>query len=306
MFQARASSTTTKYTRAYQRWKDWVEKEHGGNSFPVSIALFALYLQHLGESTKSHFAVTEAVNAVAWVQRMAGVETVAQNHLIKSISEGFQKSLACPRKKKEPVTPAMLRELVASLGVSPSLSEVRLATICLLAYAAFLRIDELRSLRCCDVAFTQDGMEIHIAKSKTDQLRQGHTVVIASTNNPTCPVAMLRRYFSMAAIDSSSDLHLFRAISVCKRGEKLRTSGSLSYTRIRELVLEKIRSLGYDEKEFGLHSFRAGGATVAANDPTLPERLFKRHGRWQSEKAKDGYIKESMENRLRVSKSLGL
>ena len=100
MFQARASSTTTKYTRAYQRWKDWVEKEHGGKSFPVSIALFALYLQHLGESTKSHFAVTEAVNAVAWVQRMAGVETVAQNHLIKSISEGFQKSLACPGRKK--------------------------------------------------------------------------------------------------------------------------------------------------------------------------------------------------------------
>ena len=86
----------------------------------------------------------------------------------------------------------------------------------------------------------------------------------------------------------------------------MRASGSLSYTRIRELVLAKIRSLGYVEKVFGLHSFRAGGATAAASDPGLPERLFKRHGRWQSERAKDGYIKESLENRLRVSKSLGL
>ena len=115
------------------------------------------------------------------------------------------------------------------------------------------------------------------------------------------------KYFSMAAIDSSSDLHLFRAISISKRGEKLRPSGSLSYTRIRELVLEKTWSLGYDRKKFGLHSFRAGGATVVANDPTLPERLFKHHGRWQSEKAKDMATSRSpWKTDSRVSKSLGL
>ena len=46
--------------------------------------------------------------------------------------------------------------------------------------------------------------------------------------------------------------------------------------------------------------------TTAANNPDLPERLFKCHGRWRSGGAKDGYIKESIENRLKVSKSLGL
>ena len=39
-----------------------------------------------------------------------------------------------------------------------------------------------------------------------------------------------------------------------------------------------------------LHSLRAGGATSAAN-VGIPDRLFKRHGRWASENAKDGYVK---------------
>ena len=90
-----------------------------------------------------------------------------------------------------------------------------------------------------------------------------------------------------------------------KEGGKLRKRGSLSYSRMRQLVLEKLTSLGYEGKNFGLHIFRAGGATTAANKG-LPERLFKRHGRWRSERAKDGYVKHSLEKRLRVTKSLGL
>ena len=47
---------------------------------------------------------------------------------------------------------------------------------------------------------------------------------------------------------------------------------------------------------------RSGGATAAAN-AKVPDRLFKRHGRWCSESAKDGYVKDS---RLQVSQSLEL
>ena len=74
---------------------------------------------------------------------------------------------------------------------------------------------------------------------------------------------------------------------------------------MRELVLGKLTALGYEAKQFGLHSFRAGRATTAANRG-LPERLYKRHGRWRSERAKDGYIKDSWERCLRVSEGLGL
>ena len=79
----------------------------------------------------------------------------------------------------------------------------------------------------------------------------------------------------------------------------------MSYSRLRELLLAKIEQLGMDPKLFGMHSLRAGGATAAAN-AGVPDKLFKRHGRWRSESAKDGYVKDSVERRLSVSKSLGV
>jgi hypothetical protein len=43
------------------------------------------------------------------------------------------------------------------------------------------------------------------------------------------------------------------------------------------------------------------GATAAYNFG-VPDRLFKRHGRWRSENAKDGYVKDSFNDLLFVSK----
>ena len=58
-------------------------------------------------------------------------------------------------------------------------------------------------------------------------------------------------------------------------------------------------------KEFGLHSLRSGGATAAAN-AGVPDRLFKRHGRWLSENAKDSYVKDKLEDRLSVTRNIGV
>ena len=53
------------------------------------------------------------------------------------------------------------------------------------------------------------------------------------------------------------------------------------------------------------YSLRAGGASAAAN-AGVKDRLFKHHGHWWSETAKDGYVKDSLQSRLSVSKSIGL
>ena len=67
----------------------------------------------------------------------------------------------------------------------------------------------------------------------------------------------------------------------------------MSYTRTREIVLEAFAELGYPPKHlFGLRSLRAGGASAAAN-AGVSDRLFKRHGRWKTDRAKDGYIKDN-------------
>ena len=88
-------------------------------------------------------------------------------------------------------------------------------------------------------------MVINVVSSKTDQYREGASLVIARTGTPTCPVDMMQKYFSMAGLSHTSD-KLFRGIVSTKAGERLRKEGGLSYSRLRELLLAKIEQLGMD------------------------------------------------------------
>ena len=183
---------------------------------------------------------------------------------------------------------------------------MRTLTICLIGYAGFFRYDELAKLKETDTNFYEEHMEIFIESSKTDQFRDGAAwVVIAQTGTKLCPVAMLERYIALGKIDGDPNKFLFRGLCVTKTGARLRSSGSLSYIRARELVLEMLTAIGLDKKHFGLHSLRSGGASAAANSG-IADRFFKRHGRWRSENAKDGYVKDSLDERLKVSRGLGL
>ena len=61
--------------------------------------------------------------------------------------------------------------------------------ICLVAFAGFLRCEELLTLRCADVAFNPEGMVIQITSSKTGQYREVASLVIARTvQHTTCHV----------------------------------------------------------------------------------------------------------------------
>ena len=127
---------------------------------------------------------------------------------------------------------------------------------------------------------------------------------MARTNNSTCPVAMLERYMQSTSM-APRDQFLFRPIQSTRKGEFLRDTGKISYSYLRDLFRKNLSDLGFPPNEFGLHSLRAGGATAGAI-AKVPDRMFKRHGRWKSENAKDGYVKDDVKSRLEVSRSLGL
>ena len=199
----------------------------------------------------------------------------------------------------------MLEAMVDDANESGSLSDLRLVTACLLSFAGFLRFDELINLRPCDFTFSQPMFSIRIVRSKTDQLRHGDEVLVARTNNRTCPVAMLERYMHCTSMSQVDQRYLFRPIQSTRKGECLRDAGRISYSCLRDLFRKKLADLGFSPNEFGLHSLRAGGATAAAN-AKVPDGVFKRHGRWKFENAKDGYVKDEWKSGLEVSQKLGL
>ena len=299
LLQSRASSSARKYAAAFKRWK-------ASTTYRPSLHSYvALYLQHVADQTKSKAAVEEAVNALASVHGLAGLDSPTSSPIVQETLQGLKRILAKPVLKKRPITKEMLVKIVADMNDHPSLANIHLATACLLAFSGFLHFDELVHIRSCDITLDANMAKIHLPRSKTDQFKQTSEVVIARSGAATCPVSMVERYMAMAGVDPASEQFLFRGITNTKKGEKLRPSGGLSYSTLRELFKKKLSELGYPSEEFGLHSLRAGGASAAAN-AGVPDRLFKKHGRWRSENSKDGYIEDSLDSRLSVSRQLGL
>lgn len=210
--------------------------------------------------------------------------------------------------KKEPITIDILIKLKEEYQKDPDNAlKLRVFLMCLLGFSGFLRFSELSNIRLCDIKWKDEYIEIKIPKSKTDIYRKGN-VIIAKTGNDMCPISWLSKYISLLQLNVSASDYLFTAITFKKSTgvyKVCNASKPLSYTRAREIMLSALNNIGLDGSQFSLHSLRSGGATAASNN-NVPDRLLKVHGRWASDKAKDGYIDDSIQKKLLVSMNLGL
>ena len=146
-------------------------------------------------------------------------------------------------------------------------------------------------------------MKIFIEKSKMDIYREGAWVCISPSQN-MCPVKYLEVCLRLVYINISSSQYIFRANSKGKKSRLRRKNKPILYTTNRQNLLKVINAVGLNWKDYGLHSLRAwGGASLAANKG-IPDRLFKRHGRWKSDRIKDGYVEDGLEMLLSVSKNI--
>ena len=110
----------------------------------------------------------------------------------------------------------------------------------------------------------------------------------------------LIKYLEAARIPSFSQNFIFRSLRYDKnlKGNVL-SSKPLTPSRAGEILKEKLGAIGADPSKFSDHSFRSAGATSAAN-LNVPDRLFKVHGRWKSDSAKDGHVHDKLDSRLYV------
>ena len=264
-------------------------------------------MSSLFQKNKSYPVIRGSYYAIKYFHDMYNCENSLGSVLINKVLDGIKRISLYTAKQKTPITTTDLKKAFHHLGGrSMNLMNLRLMLLLVLSFMGFLRFSEVSKLRRSDVILYDTHLSIFIEKSKTDVYRHGHWLHLAKLNSELCPVNLTKRYFNLANISVKCDMYIFRGIVRSKNGYKLRLSDqAISYTTAREHVLDLLKNIGLDPKEFGLHSLRSGGATAAAN-LGVKDRLFKKHGRWKSEKVKDNYVHENLKIQLSVSKSLGL
>lgn len=304
--KSRADGTDRKYYGAFTRFHKWafINGLRGRDILPAKALTVAIYLASLIQSANSPSSVIAAFYGIKWFHDLYGLYSPTNSKLVVNVLESAKRILSKHTVKKEPITIDILTSLYLRLYSENNLKNQRIICICLVGFSGFLRSSEILNIRICDIVFSSSYMAIFIECSKTDKYRDGAWVMIAKTGTNLCPVENVKKLIKWGSL--SGDDYLFCNISSTKHGYKVRnTNKKMSYSNLRDLYIEALTPHVPDVKKYCLHSLRAGGASAAANN-SVKDRLFKRHGRWVSENAKDGYIKDNIDERLSVSLSLGL
>ena len=149
---------------------------------------------------------------------------------------------------------------------------------------------------------------VYIEHRKTDQYREGQFVPVYDNGEPRGACAFLRAVLPVLGLGSlKSNLTIFRRIGNGKICGVYMRDQSLSYSRVRELVRELLLAIGLNPNAHGLHSFRAGAATHAANQPGISVEQWGKHGGWvNGSSAQTGYVLDSAQNALIVPHALAL
>lgn len=301
---SKSENTSKKYFAGFNRWKSFIN-EHGFSDLPAEPVHVALYLTFLIDKHSSPSVLQSAIYSIKWAHELNGYIDPTSNSFIKFLLESCKRRNGKPVVKKDPVDNIMLRELCSIYQDSSDLLVIRDLTMILIAYAGFLRFDELSSLTCRDIKIYEEYMSIFLSHSKTDQYRQGNEILISKGSSQACPLLMYKRYLGLSSLDVDSDHFVFRPIFRSGGTAKLiYKNKKLSYTAARQNIVKRLKMVA-PQLNLGLHSLRSGGASAAAKSD-VNERCIKRHGRWKSDLSKDGYIADSFDNRISVSKNLGL
>ena len=307
--RSRQDGTVKGYLSGFKRWKNWASSYPEIKTLPAEPKYVALYLTSIFQLANSHAPVSNAYYSLSWAHKAACLPDPTSHDIVKRIKESAMRVLGTGNNVKSPISTLNLVRLCNKFS-SPgaNLKDLRIASICLLAFTGFLRYDEFSKILVTDVKFFDSHLTVFVEKSKTDVYRDGVQIYVSKTNSEVCPVSVIGKYFDAAGFSGSEESFLFRGLTYHRKFKKYtlrKQNKGLSYTCAREIVLSAFSSIGLSVRDFGTHSLRKGGATAAACHQ-VKDRLIKKHGRWTSEKSKDLYISESVQEKLTVTQNLGL
>lgn len=282
---SKAENTKRAYRTDWQAFASWCD-ESGLPSLPASPATVATYASHLANEGRKVSSIGRALVAISQAHKIAGEASPTSSAVVHETMKGIRRAKGSAPTAKAPVLVEQLRAMMAHLP--QGIAGRRDRALLTLGFAGAFRRSELVALDVSDLAFTAEGLEVAIRRSKTDQEGQGEKIGIPYGGNPaTCPVRAVRSWLDGSGIGEGGGA-VFRSVD---------RWGNLSPARLTDravaLVVKRYaEKVGLDPELFGGHSLRAGLATQAAK-AGKGERSIMRQTRHRSVAMVRRYIRDA-------------
>ena len=299
-----------KYRSGWLKWRPWAASKIGVQIIPAKplhVALFISELTVISVNNNTEISSIESVlYGIKWAHSLAGIVECPTSHsLVKSSLEGARRKLARPVQPKEPLSVDTVCRIADHYISSSSLAVIRFLFILLVGFAGFYRMGEIRTLSVKDVSICSEYMSVFILKRKNDQYREGHTSLLARSHKATCPVSITERLLKLLPSSTESSSLLVRRIVKSKSKEYFHATKGVSYTTLREEFRKYVELFVDDIASYGTHSIKSGAASNPACR-SISADLLDMHADWKCAISKNRYIKHTVNDRLKVARSIAL
>lgn len=260
----RSANTLKNYAFDWKTFRAWCER-FGRESLPASTETVLLYIT---DTLRRHRVSTgqRRFSAINFHHAQAGLEPPAGRE-VRALLTGAQR-LRCEKPTpKRSLTVEELRQICAITFEREDLFGVRDHAVLTFGFASALRRSNLTALQLDDIEYVAEGLVVHIAKAKNDQLAKGRYLGIAyGQHTQTCAVRAVKKWIEQRG-DKPGPLfnplkwnrRLFKGYIFTETRHKAPLTGE----GFCQIVHRAVRSIGLDPALYGAHSLRSGFVTAA-------------------------------------------
>jgi Phage integrase family len=214
------------------------------------------------------------------------VPIMTSNDLVYRALNGYKRLDLPEADKRLPITMDIMGLLKDRLcdSVTPDHDKALYWSAFTVAFFGFLRISEFASMRTAnldsprvlqaiDFKMQENGLEIRLRGSKTDQLGHGYHLKITATGRSVCAVRAYRKYVAIRAPPRRlppDPLHTF-------------SNGRPLDRKLVDRLMKQLLADHPQKHHLNTHSFRIEAATTAA-DNNVPLACIQKAGRWKGER----------------------
>ena len=281
---AHAAATHRAYAADADAFAIWCARR-GAVALPAAPETIAAYLTALADAGAKPASITRRASGIGWVHAQAGHGRPTEHAGVRAVLRGIRRDAATRgvrTTKACALTPAQLRALVEDLP--DTLAGARDRVVILVGYALALRASDLVGLDVRDLNTVGEGLDVYVARSKTDQDGAGETLALApGVRAATCPVTAVHTWLARSHLLEGP---LLRRVD--KSDHIAPGSGSMATSSVRRILTRAATRAGISSDQLSPHSLRRGFAT-AAYRAGVPEAEIARTGRWKSVTVMRGY-----------------
>ncbi|MCP4543941.1 MAG: tyrosine-type recombinase/integrase [Chloroflexi bacterium] len=288
-----SASTAVAYLCAIRCFREFCDK-HGRIWSSPKDADVILYLQSLKNRGLSFSTLLQQISGISRFFQLADLRDPTKSKLAAAIISAA-KRLPRDVRRANPATLKHMLLFAARAKESRTLPIKRAFAMSLVLLCSCCRLDDIIRLKIGEVHFLRDGVRLTIAKSKTDQFREGHLKFMAAAKNPDlCPVTNLRAWMARKDVGKRKEDPLF------PHGHK--ASKTISKSSFRS-ALDRIQEKSGLPRLTG-HSFRSGHVTISLGNGCHPLTVMEA-GNWSQAASFQRYVQLDKHGKMRSSKALG-